>query len=148
MMYHAALYLKKNKKKSFPIENVINDGATSNETRIGAIGDIQLVIEKKKIDSDCVIIAGDTLFFPDDHKASFSAMIDTFSKKDCDVILSYNVESSEEVSKVRDEIEEEIGSCVYSSVSLDFGLCLFPLSLTMIISVLLSIFFSTIVIIF
>lgn len=41
---------------------VINDGTVSNETRLGAIKDIALAIEKKSIDEDLLIVAGDNLF--------------------------------------------------------------------------------------
>lgn len=41
---------------------VIDDGTTSEETRLGGIGDIQYVIDQEKIDDDAVIIAGDNFF--------------------------------------------------------------------------------------
>jgi len=45
-------------KKSIKI---INDFTSSNEARLGAIKDMQLVIKKEKIDDDCLVIAGDNL---------------------------------------------------------------------------------------
>src|SRR5690554_1010306 len=41
---------------------VIDDGTTSNENRLGAIGDIQFVIEQTGISDDLMILAGDNLF--------------------------------------------------------------------------------------
>jgi glucose-1-phosphate thymidylyltransferase len=41
---------------------VINDLTRSNEDRLGAIGDINLVLEKEKPKDDILIIAGDNLF--------------------------------------------------------------------------------------
>src|SRR5690554_4677538 len=41
---------------------VINDGTTSNENRLGAIGDIQYVLEQTKINDDLMVLAGDNLF--------------------------------------------------------------------------------------
>lgn len=41
---------------------VMNDNTTSNDDRLGAIGDIMYVIDKNKIDDDLLIIAGDNLF--------------------------------------------------------------------------------------
>ena len=41
---------------------VIDDGTTSNENRLGAIGDIQFVIEQADISDDLMILAGDNLF--------------------------------------------------------------------------------------
>ena len=40
---------------------VVNDGTFSNETRLGAVKDIQFAIEKLKINDDCLIIAGDNV---------------------------------------------------------------------------------------
>jgi glucose-1-phosphate thymidylyltransferase len=44
--------------------NVIvhDDGTTSNEDRLGAIGDMLFVIEQAKLDDDLLVIAGDNLF--------------------------------------------------------------------------------------
>jgi glucose-1-phosphate thymidylyltransferase len=41
---------------------VHDDGTTSNEMRLGAIGDMQFVIESAGIDDDLLVIAGDNLF--------------------------------------------------------------------------------------
>ncbi|MEM5568744.1 nucleotidyltransferase family protein [Aerococcus viridans] len=41
---------------------VVNDGTLSNDTRLGAIGDIQFVIEQENITDDLMILAGDNLF--------------------------------------------------------------------------------------
>ena len=41
---------------------VINDGTTSNENRLGAIADLQFVIEKEQINDDIMVLAGDNLF--------------------------------------------------------------------------------------
>jgi glucose-1-phosphate thymidylyltransferase len=41
---------------------VHDDGTTSNEDRLGAIGDMQLVIDRAELDDDLLVIAGDNLF--------------------------------------------------------------------------------------
>jgi len=41
---------------------VHDDGTTSNEDRLGAIGDVQFVRERAGIDDDMLVIAGDNLF--------------------------------------------------------------------------------------
>lgn len=41
---------------------VLNDGTTSNDDRLGAIGDIKFTIDKMNIQEDLLIIAGDNLF--------------------------------------------------------------------------------------
>lgn len=40
---------------------VIDDGTTSNETRLGAVKDIQFAIEQLKLDDDLLVMAGDNL---------------------------------------------------------------------------------------
>jgi glucose-1-phosphate thymidylyltransferase len=44
---------------------VVNDGTTSNDDRLGAIGDIGFVLEQVGIDDDLVVVAGDNLFGED-----------------------------------------------------------------------------------
>lgn len=41
---------------------VINDGTTSNENRLGAIADIQYVVEKEHLNDELLVLAGDNLF--------------------------------------------------------------------------------------
>ena len=40
---------------------VVDDGTSSNETRLGAVRDIQFAIDKLKIDDDMLVIAGDNV---------------------------------------------------------------------------------------
>ena len=68
-----------------PIE-VINDGTKSNSSRIGALGDINLVIEKKGIDDDIIVIAGDNLF-----ELSLKEVSDIFRKRNHNCIVLYDV---------------------------------------------------------
>lgn len=50
------------KKHPWPLE-VVNDRTTSNETRLGAIGDLAYVIQRKKMmPCDLMVIAGDNFF--------------------------------------------------------------------------------------
>jgi glucose-1-phosphate thymidylyltransferase len=41
---------------------IVDDGTTSEDDRLGAIGDIGFVIEQEAIDDDLVVVAGDNLF--------------------------------------------------------------------------------------
>lgn len=41
---------------------ILNDGSTSDENKLGAIGDILFALKTKRIDDDVLIIAGDNLF--------------------------------------------------------------------------------------
>jgi glucose-1-phosphate thymidylyltransferase len=48
-----------------PGVTVVNDGTTSNDDRLGAIGDIAFVLDELGIDDDLVVVAGDNLFGED-----------------------------------------------------------------------------------
>jgi glucose-1-phosphate thymidylyltransferase len=41
---------------------VHDDGTTSNDDRLGAVGDLRLVIEEARLDDDLLVLAGDNLF--------------------------------------------------------------------------------------
>lgn len=41
---------------------VVNDGSTDDANKLGAIGDLHLVIDRERIDDDLVVVAGDNLF--------------------------------------------------------------------------------------
>jgi glucose-1-phosphate thymidylyltransferase len=41
---------------------VVDDGTTSDETKLGAIGDLDLVIREEALDDDVVVSAGDSIF--------------------------------------------------------------------------------------
>jgi glucose-1-phosphate thymidylyltransferase len=40
----------------------VDDGTTSDETKLGAIGDLQLVIRERGVDDDLLVAAGDSVF--------------------------------------------------------------------------------------
>src|SRR5882762_8513123 len=41
---------------------IVNDGSTDDANKLGAIGDLHLVITREKVDTDLVVVAGDNLF--------------------------------------------------------------------------------------
>ncbi len=55
--YHFDKWAAKKKQKV----TVVDDGTDSNETRLGAVCDIQFAIDKLNLDSDMLVIAGDNL---------------------------------------------------------------------------------------
>ena len=73
---------------------IINDGTSTNETRIGGIGDLALVIESKGIDDDILVIAGDNLFFFD-----MKRFIDFFNEKKGIAVALYDVKSLDEAKR-------------------------------------------------
>lgn len=71
---------------------VVNDHTASNETRLGAIGDLSYVIRTKKLEpSDLLVIAGDNFF--DFDLASFAAY--GKGKRPHGVIAAYDVRDRE-----------------------------------------------------
>ena len=73
---------------------IINDGTSTNETRLGGIGDLFLAIEGKKIDDDILVIAGDNLF-----EFQLRAFIDFFNEKKGIAVALYDVKSLKEAKK-------------------------------------------------
>lgn len=71
---------------------IVNDGTLSNETRLGAIGDIQYVIEYQSIEDDLMIVADDNLF-----GFELIDLAEFFKEKGTDVISLYEEENPEQV---------------------------------------------------
>lgn len=69
---------------------VIDDGTTNNENRLGAIGDMNFVIEREKIDDEIFVLASDVVF-----DFSFDGMFDLYDRVGADVISARYVESIE-----------------------------------------------------
>ena len=42
--------------------SVVNDGSTDDSNKLGAIGDLDLVLEQEQLDDDLIVVAGDNLF--------------------------------------------------------------------------------------
>jgi glucose-1-phosphate thymidylyltransferase len=80
---------------------IVNDGSTDDTNKLGAIGDLHLVITKENVDDDLIVVAGDNLF---------SNSLEDFGKfcrqKNAPVLATYDVGSLEQVKK-------------YSSISID-----------------------------
>jgi glucose-1-phosphate thymidylyltransferase len=82
---------KKNPKLDFTI---VNDGSTDDSNKLGAIGDMNLVINKEKIQDDLIVVAGDNLF---------SESVEAFGKycreKKAPVLAVYDVGNLEQIKK-------------------------------------------------
>ncbi len=73
---------------------VIDDGTTSNETRLGAVRDIQFAIEKQKINDDLLVIAGDNVL-----DFSLTTFISYALDKGTSCIMRYYEPSREKLKK-------------------------------------------------
>lgn len=74
---------------------IIDDGTTCEENRLGAIGDIKLVIDNEKINEDILIVAGDNVFT---YK-----LLDFYNyyesiQKDC--IIAHDIEDANELHRM------------------------------------------------
>jgi NDP-sugar pyrophosphorylase family protein len=76
-------------KNDFPVTNLVNDGTTTNEKRMGAIKDINLVLKEKKLDDDLLVVAGDTLFY---SNFNLSNIVNRFKGTDGNLVTCYKVE--------------------------------------------------------
>jgi glucose-1-phosphate thymidylyltransferase len=73
---------------------VVNDGSTDDSNKLGAIGDLHLVLTRERVDDDIIVVAGDNLF---------SEKLGDFGKfcreRNAPVLAVYDVGSLEEIKK-------------------------------------------------
>ncbi len=75
-----------------PVE-VLDDGTKSNETRLGAIGDLDFTIREKNIDDDILLIAGDNLF-----SFRLSSLYKLAKEKDNSVIAAFDMKDKKKLA--------------------------------------------------
>src|SRR5215831_18744836 len=73
---------------------IVNDGSTDDTNKLGAIGDLHLVLTREKVDDDVIVVAGDNLF---------SEKLTDFGRycreKKAPVLAVYDVGNLEEIKK-------------------------------------------------
>jgi glucose-1-phosphate thymidylyltransferase len=74
--------------------SIINDGSTDDSNKLGAIGDLNLVLTREKIDDDLIVVAGDNLF-----SQSVEAFGQFCREKNAPVLAVYDVGNLEEIKK-------------------------------------------------
>jgi len=74
--------------------SIVNDQSTNEENRLGAIGDMHLVLKKYVIDDDIIVIGGDNLF-----SADLSGFGDYCEQKKAPVTGVYDVGDLEQIKK-------------------------------------------------
>src|ERR1044071_3139657 len=67
---------------------IVNDGSTDDSNKLGAIGDLHLVITREKVDDDLIVVAGDNLF-----SETLEGFGDYCRKKNAPVVGVYDVGS-------------------------------------------------------
>jgi len=73
---------------------IVNDGSTDDSNKLGAIGDLHLVLTREKVDDDIIVVAGDNLF---------SQSLEDFGKfarkRNAPILAVYDVGNLEEIKK-------------------------------------------------
>lgn len=83
--------------------SIVNDQSTNEENRLGAIGDMHLVLKKYVIDDDIIVIGGDNLF-----SADLSGFGDYCEQKKAPVTGVYDVGDLEQIKKYNSiEIDDD-----------------------------------------
>lgn len=77
-----------------PAFTIVNDGSTDDRNKLGAIGDLHLVLTKEKVNDDIIVVAADNLF-----SATLEGFGDFIRQKSAPVLGVYDVGDLEEVKK-------------------------------------------------
>ncbi len=81
--YHHFVHWLEEHPQERPVQ-VLNDGTSSNETRLGALGDLQLTLDHFAVDEDIMVLAGDNLF-----DFSLADFVTFFRDKQADCITAH-----------------------------------------------------------
>ncbi|CZR09091.1 glucose-1-phosphate thymidylyltransferase [Trichococcus flocculiformis] len=73
---------------------VVNDGTMTNDTRLGAIGDIQYVIDQLDVSDDLMVLAGDNLF-----DFELSDFANYFQEVGTDCITAYHEQNEAQLKR-------------------------------------------------
>jgi len=101
-----------------PIE-VVDDGTTSEDDRLGAIGDLDLVIRTARIDDDLLVAAGDSLFterlddfvrFGRERNAAATAVYDTRDLEAMTRLSSIEVDADSRVTSFEEKPERPVST--------------------------------------
>jgi glucose-1-phosphate thymidylyltransferase len=87
---------------------VVNDGSTDDTNKLGAIGDLHLVVTREKLEDDIIVVAGDNLF---------SQSLKDFGRfcreKNAPVLGVYDVGNLEDVKKYNSISIDESGKIIF-----------------------------------
>lgn len=91
-----------------PKLSVVNDGSSTEANRLGAIGDLSHVIQKKEIEDDLIVVAGDNLF--SQSLAPFGEFCQKVQKPVLGVYDVGRFEAAKKYSEVHIDMEGQITS--------------------------------------
>lgn len=95
-------WAKKNVRYFSKSIKVISDATMTEDGRLGAIGDIEFIIEKEKIDDEIFIIAGDNYF-----TYKLKDYYEFYRQKGCDCVCAKRMEDKEKLKQMGVAILEE-----------------------------------------
>ena len=87
---------------------IVDDGTTSNDDRLGAIGDLDLVVRTRGIEDDVIVAAGDNLFSEDLGDFGRFGL-----EKNAPVLAVYDVGSLEEMKKYSSIVVDDEGRITF-----------------------------------
>lgn len=87
---------------------IVNDHSTDDTNKLGAIGDLHLVIEKENVNDELIVVAGDNLF--SETLAAFGKFC---REKNAPVVGVYDVKSLEQVKKYNAINLDDTGKIVF-----------------------------------
>lgn len=85
----------RDQRKSTKKIKLINDGSTSDENKLGAIGDLHLAVELENINEDILVMAGDNLF-----SYKLKDFYEFYLRKNKDCILVQQNDNMEELKRM------------------------------------------------
>nr|XP_015192847.1 PREDICTED: uncharacterized protein LOC102683076 [Lepisosteus oculatus] len=80
----------------FPVGNLVNDGSTTLEGRLGAVADLELAIRSRRLSDDIMVIAGDMLCA--DQNFDIAQVLRFFRSKGGELAIYYEMEEGEETT--------------------------------------------------
>ncbi len=91
---------------------IVSDGSTDDTNKLGAIGDLHLVLEREKVDDDLIVVAGDNLFseplvgFGDVCRSRRAPVIGTYDVGSLDLARKYSTVDLAEDGRIVSFIEK------------------------------------------
>ena len=82
---HFEKWVEKKRSQGIPVE-ILDDGSTDNDNRLGAVKDIEFAIEKLGLSDDLLVLAGDNVM-----DFSFNSFVSYFGQKQTTCIMRYRV---------------------------------------------------------
>lgn len=95
-------------RKTNKVLKVVDDGTICDEEKLGAIGDLNLVIERERIEEDLLVLAGDNIF-----TFSLKGYVQYFREKNRDCILVQPLDNQEELSRVGNVLVDSSNRVIY-----------------------------------